>query len=50
LDFDADIYGRTLRLEFIDRIRREMKFPGLDALKAQIQADVQRVRNLLSSN
>jgi riboflavin kinase/FMN adenylyltransferase len=50
LDFDADIYGRTLRLEFIDRIRPEMKFPGLDALKAQIQADVQRVRNLLSSN
>jgi riboflavin kinase/FMN adenylyltransferase len=50
LDFDADIYGRTLRLEFIDRIRPEMKFPGLDTLKAQIGADVQRVRELMSSN
>lgn len=47
LDFDADIYGRTLRLEFITRIRPEMKFSGLDALKAEIQADVQRVRELL---
>ncbi len=48
LDFDADIYGRTLRLEFINRIRPEMKFPSLDALKAQIQADVQQVRELLA--
>lgn len=50
LDFDADIYGRTLRLEFITRIRPEMKFSGLDALKAEIQADVQRVRQLLGSH
>ncbi|MFZ1398883.1 MAG: bifunctional riboflavin kinase/FAD synthetase [Candidatus Promineifilaceae bacterium] len=49
LDFDADIYGRTLRLEFIDRIRPEMKFAGLDALKAQIAADVAQVRQLLAS-
>ena len=47
LDFDADIYGRTLRLEFIDRIRPEMKFAGLDALKTQIAADVAEVRTLL---
>ncbi len=49
LDFDADIYGRTLRLEFIDRIRPEMKFAGLDALKAQIAADVAQVRRFLES-
>ncbi len=49
LDFDADIYGRTLRLEFIDRIRPEMKFAGLDALKAQIAADVAQVRQLMAS-
>jgi riboflavin kinase/FMN adenylyltransferase len=48
LDFDADIYGRTLRLEFIDRIRPEQKFSGLDALKAQIGADVAKVRTLLA--
>lgn len=50
LDFDADIYGRTLRLEFINRIRPEMKFTGLDALKTQITADVAQVRTLLGSN
>jgi len=49
LDFDADIYGRTLRLEFVAHIRPEMKFSGLDALKAEIQADVQRVRKLLTN-
>ena len=50
LDFDADIYGRTLRLEFIDRIRPEMKFAGLDALKTQIAADVAEVRTLLATD
>lgn len=50
LDFDADIYGRTLRLEFINHIRPEMKFAGLEALKAQIAADVAKVRTLLGSN
>lgn len=47
LDFEADIYGRTLRLEFIDRIRPEKKFTGLEALKVQIAVDVAQVRELL---
>ncbi|WP_420640560.1 bifunctional riboflavin kinase/FAD synthetase [Candidatus Leptofilum sp.] len=50
LDFDMDIYGHTLHLDFIDRIRPEQKFTGLDALKAQIAADVAQVRELLSGN
>lgn len=50
LDFDEDIYGRTVQLEFIERIRPEMKFPGLDALKAQIAADVTQVRQLLAND
>jgi riboflavin kinase / FMN adenylyltransferase len=44
LDFDDDIYGEEVRLEFVRRIRPEMKFPSLDALKAQIRADVESVR------
>ncbi len=44
LDFDADIYGEDVRLEFVRRVRPEMKFAGLDALKAQIAADVAEVR------
>lgn len=47
LDFDGDLYGQELRLEVMGRIRPEMKFAGLDALKAQIQADVIEVRRQL---
>jgi riboflavin kinase/FMN adenylyltransferase len=39
IDFDEDIYGRCLALSFVARLRDEMKFSGLDALKAQIARD-----------
>jgi len=48
LDFDEDIYGEEMRLEFINRVRSEMKFDGLDALKTQIQADVKQIRAMLA--
>lgn len=48
LDFDGDLYGQTLRLEFIARIRPEKRFSGLGELQEQIHADVERVRDLLS--
>lgn len=47
LDFQEEIYGQELALEFVSRIRDERKFPDLEALKNQIQADVTRVRDLL---
>lgn len=47
LDFDGDLYGKTLRVEFISRIRSEQKFSGLPALKAQIETDVLEVRRRL---
>jgi riboflavin kinase/FMN adenylyltransferase len=46
LDFNEDIYGEAMTLEFIDRIRPETRFAGLDALKAQIAADVDEVRRI----
>jgi riboflavin kinase/FMN adenylyltransferase len=46
LDFDEDIYGEEVRLEFVRRIRPEMKFAGLEALRAQILADVEEVRRM----
>lgn len=49
LDFDADIYGERVRLEFVRRIRPEMKFSGLDELKARIAADVAQVGAELGS-
>lgn len=50
LDFDGRIYGQELTLDIIDRIRDERKFNGLDALVAQIQADVATVRQRLVSS
>ena len=47
LDFAQDIYGRTLRVEFVERLREERRFPGIEALKAAIAADVERARALL---
>ncbi len=44
LDFSGDLYDRTLRLEFLDRIRPEMKFSGVDALKRQVAADIGAAR------
>jgi riboflavin kinase / FMN adenylyltransferase len=39
LDFDADIYGETLTLDFVKRLRNEQKFDGLEALKQQLNLD-----------
>ena len=38
-DFDGDLYGDSLRLRFLHRIRNERKFNGIDELKAQIKQD-----------
>ena len=43
LDFDKDIYGETLNVEFNKMIRPEKKFPSLDALKNQIRNDIKQV-------
>ncbi len=48
-DFAGDLYDRTLTLEFLHRIRPEMKFPGVEALKKQIAADMDAARRLLAA-
>ena len=45
LDFDGDLYGKTLPLEFLSMLREERKFPSVSALKAQIHLDIETVRN-----
>lgn len=47
LDFNQDIYGEKIRVNFIERIRDEIKFDGIDALATQIRKDVEAARNLL---
>lgn len=48
LDTDEDLYGRTLRVEFIARLRGERRFDSVGALVEQMRLDVRRTRELCS--
>ena len=48
LDFDGDLYGRVLRVEFVQRLREEKRFPSIDELAAQIRADMAEARKVLA--
>lgn len=50
LDFDREIYGETIRVYLIDRLRQEMKFSSIEDLKAQIVRDVAQGRQILASH
>ncbi|MGB0464490.1 MAG: riboflavin kinase, partial [Candidatus Puniceispirillaceae bacterium] len=45
-EFDEDIYGQRLTLALFDYIRTEQKFPSLDELKDQIEADCNTARQI----
>jgi len=47
LDFSRDIYGEQVSLDFIDRLRDEMKFDRVSALTAQIQSDIDETLQIL---
>ena len=47
LDFDDDLYGRQIAVDFIDHIRGDRRFDSIDDLKAQMQHDCDRARILL---
>lgn len=49
LDFDRDIYDQYLELEFVARIRDEVKFDSVESLIHQIGKDVQQTRTLLEN-
>lgn len=44
-DFDKDIYGEDLKIEFEEKIRDEKKFSSIEELKSQIQKDIEYWRN-----
>jgi riboflavin kinase/FMN adenylyltransferase len=46
LDFDGDLYGQRLELEFVQRLRGEERFDGVDALLVQMAQDVTDTRRL----
>ena len=48
LDFDRDIYGQGVKLEFIARLRDELKFNSVESLLEQIHDDINKTRDMLS--
>ncbi|MCC7048844.1 MAG: bifunctional riboflavin kinase/FAD synthetase [Alphaproteobacteria bacterium] len=49
-DFAGELYGHRLRVRFVEHLRPERRFDGLDALKAQIAEDARQARRILASH
>jgi riboflavin kinase/FMN adenylyltransferase len=49
LDFEGDLYGETVRLAFLERLRDELRFESAEELAEQMRRDVERVRTVLAS-
>jgi len=47
-DFDGDLYGREIGVEFVDFVRDDQRFSNAEALKAQMARDCQRAREILA--
>ena len=47
-DFSGDLYGRAIEVEFVAKLRDEVKFESLDAMMVQMKIDGARARDLLS--
>ena len=48
MDFHGDLYHKGIRLEFVERLRDEVPFHNIDALRKQMDMDVEQVRAILS--
>ena len=44
LDFDGDLYGQTIRMEFYHYLRGERKFPSLEALRDEVMRNAGQTR------
>jgi riboflavin kinase/FMN adenylyltransferase len=47
LEYSGDLYGRQLELTFIERLRDEQRFPGVEALVNQIKRDIGQAEQIL---
>lgn len=50
IDFNKDLYDQKIRLYFVDRIRDEMRFSGVSALKSQLQRDILTTKEQLNEH
>ena len=49
LDFEGDLYGQTLRIAFLERMRGEKRFESVDELVAQMRLDAEQARQIASA-
>jgi riboflavin kinase/FMN adenylyltransferase len=47
IGFDGDLYGRTLQLSFLDRLRDELRFDSAEELVEQMKKDVEQAKALI---
>lgn len=48
LDFEGDLYGQSLQIEFVKHLRDEQTFANIEELTAQLHKDKEQVKNLLT--
>jgi len=48
LEFSGDLYGESLEVQFVSRLREEQRFPSIEALAAQIRSDIAVARQVLA--
>lgn len=48
IDFDGDLYGRMLRVQFLERLRPEQRFGSIEELSMQIKRDVEAARAIVA--
>ncbi|MEZ5218277.1 MAG: bifunctional riboflavin kinase/FAD synthetase [Ilumatobacteraceae bacterium] len=49
IDFQGDLYGEAARVRFVDFLRSERKFDGIDAIASQLKQDVEHARSVLDA-
>ena len=50
LDFDGDLYGQTIRMEFYRHLRGERKFPSLEALRDEVMRNAEQTREYFAAH
>ena len=48
IEFEGDLYGQTIRVEFVDFLRSEQRFAGIDEISEQLKKDVDAARKVLA--
>ena len=50
IDYSNDVYGKSVKIVFLSRLRDEVKFSSIEGLKNQLKQDVEKIKNLFTCN